>query len=276
MKTTLEKKIEQSEKLILSFFDAANKNGETPILAYSGGKDSDICLNLIQNLNLKCKIIYNSTTVDRPNTIAHALSVGAEIIRPQKTFAQLIAERGTPNRHRRWCCSFLKEKYVGEYVVQGIRAAESVNRKKKYKEPQICREYGKKEKSKILMPLLNWSDKDVENFILKHKVNVHPFYFSEGFFDVKKRVGCIACPLASPQKRLEDFKAYPVFAKNIYLKNIRKFFDTHPNSASLRLNENDEYAKFLYDLFGKKYNKNTLFGEIPAKQIVSKILNIDL
>ena len=67
-------------------------------LSYSGGKDSDVILALAQMAGIPYRAIYKNTTIDPPGTIAHCKDKGAEIIRPKKSFFQIIEQKGFPSR----------------------------------------------------------------------------------------------------------------------------------------------------------------------------------
>lgn len=102
----LQKKIDQSIRLLQSV--QKRYDGEIE-LAYSGGKDSDIILQLAQEAGIRYRAIYKNTTIDPPGTIAHVKEMGVEIIRPKENFFQLIAKKVFPNRFSRFCCEVLKE-----------------------------------------------------------------------------------------------------------------------------------------------------------------------
>ena len=104
MNEKLKKKVDFAIKLLQSI----PQDGDIEV-SYSGGKDSDVILELAKMAGISYRAIYNNTTIDPPGTIAHAREMGAEVIHPQKTFFQLISEKGYPSRVSRWCCSVLKE-----------------------------------------------------------------------------------------------------------------------------------------------------------------------
>ena len=176
MTPQLEKKVEQSIKLLRSI---PQGKGDI-ILAYSGGKDSDVCLELCKMAGIPFKAVYHSTTIDPPGTIKHVQDNGVEIIRPKKPFFALMREDGFPSRFARWCCRLLKEFYDGDIVIQGIRASESKKRAKRYKEPEQCRVYDKKHKSRIYMPILFWTDNDITEFIRERGIKCHALYYRGG------------------------------------------------------------------------------------------------
>lgn len=134
-------------------------------LSYSGGKDSDVILELAKMAGIPFRAIYKNTTIDPPGTIKHCKEKGVEVIQPKQSFLYLIKRKGMPTRRARFCCSELKEYKILDRAIQGIRRCESTARAKRYKEPEYCRVYRKGEKTKVYLPILDWTDKDVERFI---------------------------------------------------------------------------------------------------------------
>jgi phosphoadenosine phosphosulfate reductase len=132
-----EKKLARSIRLLQSI-----PTDEGPVeVSYSGGKDSDVILELTKMAGIPYRAIYKNTTIDPPGTIAHCRKKGVEIIQPKESFMQLVARKGSPTRFSRFCCQVLKEYKVLDRAIQGIRRSESIKRRNRYKEPEICRVY---------------------------------------------------------------------------------------------------------------------------------------
>ena len=145
----LDKKIKQSIRLL-------QRLGDTEVeLSYSGGKDSDVILTLAKMAEINYRAIYKNTTIDPSGTIAHCKENGVEIVKPKKTFFELIQNSGFPTRRARFCCDKLKEYKILDNSIQGIRRSESTKRAELYKEPVICRIYGsKKNHVNVFLPIL--------------------------------------------------------------------------------------------------------------------------
>ena len=176
----LQKKIDQSIRLLQSV--QKRYDGEIE-LAYSGGKDSDVILQLAKEAGIRYRAIYKNTTIDPPGTIAHVKEMGVEILRPKENFFQLIAKKGFPNRFSRFCCEVLKEYKILDKTIIGVRKAESRARKERYNEPTECRYYGsKKEENHVeqIYPILEWTDEDVRDFILDRGLKLAPLYYDTG------------------------------------------------------------------------------------------------
>ena len=193
MREELEKKVQRAIKLIQSASKIAAENGCPEIeVAYSGGKDSDVILELTKMSGVPYRAIYKNTTIDPAGTIKHAEEMGAEIIRPKHSFLELLSMNGYPNMFYRHCCSQLKEYKVFDYAIVGIRRSESIKRSKRYKEPEQCRVYSKTQKVRQYMPILEWSDDDVRGFIEERGIKCAPVYYDEnGLFHVERRLGCV-------------------------------------------------------------------------------------
>ena len=173
--------------------------------------------------------IYKLTSIDPPGTTRHALDMGVEIRKPKETFFKLVERKGIPSRFKRFCCEKLKEYKIYDRAIVGIRRSESVKRAQRYKEPEVCRVYNAKEKVRQYLPILEWTDEDVERFIKERGIKCAPVYYDEeGNFHVERRLGCIGCPLKS-DNGLSDFKKYPKFFKQ-YVRSYQKFLDNHRES----------------------------------------------
>ena len=248
MREELEKKVQRAIKLIQSASKIAAENGCPEIeVAYSSGKDSDVILELTKMSGVPYRAIYKNTTIDNCGAISHAQAMGAEMVRPKWSFFELIAKHGLPNKMRRFCCGYLKEYKILDYVIIGVRREESVKRAKRYTEPEVCRVYNKNEKARQYLPILDWTSQDVAEFIAERGIKCHPLYYDEqGNFHPERRVGCIGCVMLD-KKRIEYFKQYPNMVK-AYARALRKFRETHPDSKAVSMYA-DEYEHLVRDFF---------------------------
>lgn len=271
----LEKKIENAIRLLKSV------KCEEIELSYSGGKDSDVILELAKMAEIPFRAIYKNTTIDPKGTIRHCKNKGVEIINPKKTFLELIAEKGFPTMWCRFCCDELKEYKILDNSIQGIRRCESVKRAKNYREPIICRIYGsKKNHVNVVLPILEWTDKDVEDFIKLRNIQCHELYYVNGKFDVTKRLGCIGCPLQS-DKGLSHFKENPKMVK-AWL-NAGKIWWDKPREKEIASKAYFEnvYELFAHNIFFSSYEdfrvaKEGFFGKVDFKERLENYFNIEL
>ena len=276
MNEKLKKKVDFAIKLLQSI----PQDGDIEI-SYSCGKDSDVILELAKMAGIPYRAIYKSTTIDPPQTITHAKEIGAEVIRPKKSFFQLVSEHGYPSRYARFCCSFLKEYKVCDRAIQGIRRSESRNRAERYKEPEMCRVYSAKEKVKVYLPILEWTDQDVEEFIKERNIKCHPLYYRGGQFDVTKRLGCMGCPLQSRKKRIQEFKDNPKMLK-AWIRAGQKYFlsDKYQKGKSY-FKFKDAFESMGYQLYCdniEQFKEKTygMFGEFDWKEYLQKEFKIDM
>lgn len=273
---TLDEKIDRALRLLR----AASSEKEGPIeVSYSGGKDSDVILELVRMAGIPYRAIYKNTTIDPPGTIQHCREMGVEIMR-RKSFAQVIQEKGYPNYLRRFCCAELKEYKVLDHAVQGIRRSESTKRAKLYKEPTICRFYGsRKEHVEIFLPILYWTDANVAEFIHQRNIKCHPLYYDEqGNFCPKNRLGCMGCPQKS-DRGLADFKANPRLVK-FWLRNGAIWWNTHKLEKCKKKFKN-HYEVFVRNVFFNDCDNfhsaiDNMFGKVDCKQFLIDYFGIDL
>lgn len=259
MRQELDEKVSRSILLIRNAWRHAKHRGSLLELAYSGGKDSDVLVEL-------CKLggiwgdkwlrpLHRCTTIDPPYTLRHVQDVGVEILRPRKSFRRCILDSGFPSMFQRHCCGVLKEFAVEDYVLIGVRRCESVKRGLRYNEPEQCRVY-KNGGGKAIQyyPLLDWSDMDISDFVNERQIKCHPLYYdSSGVFHVERRLGCMCCPLVYYKKRLLEFEKNPRMVR-FYLRAGVEYWESHPNIKK-REYFRDVYDWFVCDVFCKDLNE---------------------
>ena len=206
----LQKKIDRSIRLLQSV--QKRYDGEIEV-AYSGGKDSDVILQLAKEAGIKYRAIYKNTTIDPPGTLGHVREMGVEILRARDSFFHLVAQNGFPSRFSRFCCKKLKEYKVLDKSVIGVRKAESRKRNERYNEPTQCRYYGsKKEENHVeqIYPILDWTDEDVRDFIIDRKLKLAPIYYNRGGKSTYQNVLVVCAALSNrAESALSSFKNIP-------------------------------------------------------------------
>lgn len=138
-------KIDKSIKVIELAAEMSEAFYQKPlIVTYSGGKDSDVILDLALESGITFEALHSHTTVDAPETVYHVRKVfqrlrdkGIKATIKYPTYKgeptnmwKLIAEKGIPPaRIKRYCCSVLKESSTPNRIIAvGVRADESINR----------------------------------------------------------------------------------------------------------------------------------------------------
>lgn len=184
-------------------------------VAYSGGKDSDVVLDLVRQSGVKYTAHYNVTTCDPPELIRHIREQKDVIFeKPEMTMWQLIRKKGMPPRRTvRYCCEKLKERGgINAFVVTGVRWEESTQRKNR-KMIESC--WRHKEK-RFLNLIIDWTTTDVWTYIRQRKIAYCKLY-DEGF----NRLGCILCPMTRDVEL--QMRRWPRIAK-LWEKSVKATF----------------------------------------------------
>ena len=285
MTEDLQKKVNRAIRLLKSASKVASKHGQPLEICYSCGKDSEVILELAKMAGIDYRAIYKVTTIDPPGTIKHATEKGVELVRPKETFFQLIRRKGLPSRKVRFCCQELKEYKILDYAVVGIRSEESAKRKEIYKEPTQCRIYQNKDEVEQYLPILNWTNQDVADFIEERGIKCHPLYYDEnGRFDVTRRLGCMCCPLASKRKRIEEFRKHPIMVRQ-YIRNASYYFDNHYKNTNRKGKTllNSVFEFFTMQVFTEsmqefkeRFGPNLFDDGIDCKKFLEEYFNVSL
>lgn len=192
-----------NEGKIITFDKVANaiellKMHEPPdgyYVAFSGGKDSVVILDLVKRAGVKYDAHYNVTTVDPPELVQFIRKEYPDVKwnMPKETMWQLIKRKQfLPLRQQRWCCELLKEgNGGGRIVVTGVRWAESSKRAKRRSVEHCIRG----DTRLFVNPIIDWLDEDVWGYIRGNGLPYCTLY-DEGF----KRLGCVLCPMANQQQ----------------------------------------------------------------------------
>lgn len=201
----------------LKFFEPLTK-GEGFFFADSYGKDSCVARRLLQMAGSKYDGHYSRSGIDPPELVLFGRENHPEVMieKPEMSVWQGIAIKGMPRRQSRWCCELIKEKRgSGRIVVTGIRWAES-SRRKSRRMFEVCQSDSTKY---FLNPLIDWTEKDVWNFI--HTENI-PYcsLYDEMYWNPRKkktvrrfkRLGCVLCPMESAEQTQFELKRFPKFA----------------------------------------------------------------
>lgn len=228
-------------------------------LAFSGGKDSQVIYHLCKMAGVKFQAFMQVTTIDHPELMKFVRKNYQDVImqRPEKNFYSLIiSENILPTQQIRYCCRHLKENSGANTVtVIGIRKAESNKRAKRNELEINNRKYSNSldqfnidnesgalcvnGKDKILLsPILDWSDRDVWNFIRSNKIEYCNLY-DNGY----KRIGCIFCPMCSKREKIRHRKEYPGVERAI--KKSIKILCDRGKYSSLNSDVNDVFEWWI-------------------------------
>lgn len=221
-------------------------------MAYSGGKDSDVILDLVRRSGVKYDAHHSLTTADPPEVVYHVREqADVEIHRTKRTMWELIKYNGMPPRRNcRYCCRTQKEPGgTGRRIVTGIRRAEGANRSNRKMVEACYRDATKR----YLNLIIDWSTTDVWQYIRSSGIKYCSLY-DEGF----KRLGCVLCPMSRDVQI--HLKRWPKICR-AWERAIKATFD----SAKQGFATAEEYWQWWLDRDRKmKPNKDEwLFAKTP-------------
>jgi phosphoadenosine phosphosulfate reductase len=193
-------------------------------VAYSGGKDSAVLLDLVKKALPQDSfvVIFGDTGMEFPDTYEAVdiekkkceaegipFYIAKSHFEPEESWKLF----GPPARVLRWCCSVHKstpqtlkmreitgkDNYVGLDFV-GVRAAESVARSKYNYE-----NFGKKQKGQYSHnPVLEWTSAEIWLYIFINNLDINKAY-KKG----NSRVGCLFCPMGGGRGDFFQLTSYP-------------------------------------------------------------------
>lgn len=215
------------------------------VVCYSGGKGSDVILQLAKESGVPFRVTHNLTTADPPDNVYYIRRVFRQLREegidcrinvPSRSLWRIMRETLViPSRIMRVCCGELKERKMPDapYIVTGVRWAESAGRRAK---SGIAMVYTASDRStrvakggllttddassrrlfeqcqmkgvRVLNPIIDWSDSDVWDYLHSRGIEGNPLY-KEGW----RRIGCVGCPLAGKRARELAFARYPKLYK---------------------------------------------------------------
>lgn len=229
--------IEQTTvKKILAVYEKYKGRLDLFHVAFSGGKDSAVLLDLVKKALPKGSfvVIFGDTGMEFPDTydaIRKAkddcereeipLYIAKSHFDPKQSWKIF----GPPSRALRWCCSVHKstpqtlklreitgkDDYTGMAFV-GVRAQESATRAEYEYE-----NYGKKQKGQYSHnSILEWTSAEIWLYIYTNEILINGAY-KKG----SARIGCISCPMGGGKASFTERANYPQEIE-IFLSRIRE------------------------------------------------------
>lgn len=221
-------------------------------LSFSGGKDSEVLLSLVQRSlpHNKFVVIFGDTEMEFPDTYTAVknakhlcISQNIEFHIAKSDFNPLKSWKifGPPSSTIRWCCSVHKttpqllmlRNIVGkdnltEMAFVGVRADESIRRSAydyiskgtKHKGQYSCN------------PILEWSSAEVYLYIFMNNL-----YLNECYKKGNNRAGCLVCPMSGDKQD---------FMRNInYSSEMKKYVDIIQEMNGKELPTKEDTTRFI-------------------------------
>lgn len=247
-----EKKVEVAYERFRWAAKEAERLFDMPLVVqYSGGKDSDVILQLAKESGVPFRVTHNLTTADPPDNVYYIRGVFARLREegidcriniPKRSLWKIMRETLViPSRIMRVCCSELKERKTPDapYIVTGVRWAESAGRRAKSGiamvhnsySPRYTRGEGQAAASAGLLTTDDASSRRLFEQCQMRGVRVlNPIIdWSDGdvwsylssrgiegnplYKEGWTRIGCVGCPLAGRRARELAFARYPKLYK---------------------------------------------------------------
>lgn len=129
----MEKEIHSIELIKKYEQEACRLSPDGYTVCFSGGKDSQVMLDLFKRSGVKFKAVYNNTTIDPPENVYFIKKHYPEVLHnlPKENFYQIIEKnKMLPCMNTRFCCKILKEHHGKGFTAVGVRREESAKRAK--------------------------------------------------------------------------------------------------------------------------------------------------
>ena len=231
-------------------------------VAFSGGKDSIVALDLVQRAlpHNKFKVLFGDTGMEFPDTYAtvdiikeQCQKQGIEFIVAKSDYSPTESWRkfGPPATVTRWCCSVHKtapqilslreltgkSNFTGMGFI-GVRASESLARSE-----YDYVSFGEKHKGQFSCnPILEWNSAELYTYIFAEGI-----YLSEAYKKGNRRAGCLVCPRAAERNEF--------IARSWYTKEFDNLIDTIKSMYKKSFTSESQLNEFIAN-GGWKARKN--------------------
>ena len=187
---------------------AEKYSNRTPVVSFSGGKDSALVSYLVRKAFGTASIIhlFADTTLESPETYEYISRFKKSnpklpflVVKPEADFFDYCDAIGPPSRIHRWCCTTHKTTPLSSVLnaVNGRNGVLTFDGIRHFESPSRSSYHSIREDSKIshqimASPIIELSDTEVWLYILTRELDVNLAY-KRGF----TRVGCLPCPFNS-------------------------------------------------------------------------------
>lgn len=220
----IEQLAQDTIKKIYNTFVEYQKKVDVFYVAFSGGKDSVVTLDLVQRAlpHNSFKVLFGDTGMEFPDTYKTVEEVKKVCVENEIEFLTSRSQYepdytwskfGPPATVHRWCCSVHKTSpqiivlrdalgkpdFTGMAFI-GVRASESLSRSE-YDYVSL----GEKHKGQYSCnPILEWNSAELYAYIYLRKL-----YLNEAYKKGNRRAGCLVCPRAAERNEYMARICYP-------------------------------------------------------------------
>lgn len=238
------------EFIYKTFVQYKKKNIDVFYVAFSGGKDSIVLVDLVQRAlpHNEFKIIFGDTTMEISDTykaVEKAKERWSDLefytAKSHMESTETWNSFGPPSRTQRWCCSVHKSapsllklrEITGKndlraLAFDGIRAEES-DARATY---TIITEGDKHKTQTNCHPIINWNT--AELFIYMFEGNL---FMNDAYRYGVIRVGCALCPTASGW--------WEAIASKVYSKELNRYIEIIKDNAASRIKQESDILQFI-------------------------------
>lgn len=220
----MEKLVQETIKKIFNTYTEYKDKIDVFYVAFSGGKDSVVALDLVQRSlpHNTFKVLFGDTGMEFPDTYIEMEKIqewcninNIEFLRAKSSLPTEMTWRyfGPPAVTIRWCCSvhktspqvMLLQKYTEKQgftgmAFTGIRGDESVSRSE-YDDIS----FGRKHRGQFSChPILEWNSAELFAYIYQEDL-----ILNESYKKGNSRAGCLVCPMSTGKHEYMKAQCYP-------------------------------------------------------------------
>lgn len=272
-------------KWIVKTYEENRLKADIFYVAFSGGKDSIVLLDLVQRAlpHDEFKVVFGDTGMEFPDTYRIIEKIECDLKQKKIEFIRASAHYnsitswklfGPPSQRIRWCCSVhktapqiieirkrLKNSNFRGVAFIGVRGDESVSRSE-YK----MFECGKKHNGQCsAYPILEWNSAEIFLYIFQRNL-----IMNEAYKTGNSRVGCLVCPLAANKNEFFKFRSYPVQSQAFL--NIIRQYNFLEGDDSTKINDYLDYGGWkarssgsAFDRHEQRYLDSVINGKLIIK-----------
>lgn len=244
----MEQLIQDTIKEIFNTYVGYQSKVDVFYVAFSGGKDSVVLLDLVQRAlpHNEIKVLFGDTGMEFPDTYelvdnmeSRLADVGIDFIKAKSPHSTEYTWSmfGPPATVNRWCCSVhktapqiiaLREKtgknnFTGLAFI-GVRASESAARSE-YDYISL----GEKHKGQYSCnPIIEWNSAEVYTYIFQEKLMLNKAYMKGN-----RRAGCLVCPRAAERSEYFSRVCYPEEFGKLITSIKQQYINSFESSTEL-------------------------------------------